>query len=274
VSEHDQERPPEELLRDAVEAVVFASPEPVHPAEIAEAFGDVPEERVQDILDSLVERYAGLGGGLFVERVAGGYRFATRPEVGAWVRQFFRQRNRTRLTPATLEVLAIVAYRQPVTAPEVQAVRGKDPTYGLKVLLEKKLIRILGRKKVVGNPLLYGTTKRFLEHFGLNNLGDLPSIEEFDAFLGSLDGAQGRLFVPADGEPADGDPPRVDELEAADAADEASAHDGAATEPTATAREEDATFDDAAEDRAAEVTDDGDGANAGEVEDDPERTEG
>lgn len=205
----DQERPPEELLLDAVEAVVFASPEPVHPSEIAEAFGDVEAERIEELLDSLVERYGGLGGGLFVERVAGGYRFATRPEVGAWVRQFFRQRNRTRLTPATLEVLAIVAYRQPVTAPEIQSVRGKDPTYGLKVLVEKKLVRILGRKKVVGNPLLYGTTKRFLEHFGLNSLGDLPSIEEFDAFLGSLEGGQGTLFADDDaGTGSDPDEPR------------------------------------------------------------------
>jgi len=186
--------PPEELLINAVEAVVFASPEPVHAREIAEAFGDVDEERIDEALQSLVSRYDKASGGLFVEQVAGGYRLATRPEVGAWVRQFFRQRNRTRLTPATLEALAIVAYRQPITAPEIQAVRGKDPTYALKVLLEKKMIRILGRKKVVGNPLLYGTTKRFLEHFGLNGLSDLPSIDEFDTFVDTLEDAQGRLF--------------------------------------------------------------------------------
>jgi segregation and condensation protein B len=207
VIDDDREHPPEELLLHAVEAVVFASPEPVHPREIAEAFGEPDDERIERALEALVERYARTDGGLFVEQVAGGYRFATRPDVGAWVRQFFRQRNRTRLTPATLEALAIVAYRQPVTGPEIQAVRGKDPSYALKVLLEKKMIRILGRKKVVGNPLLYGTTKRFLEHFGLNGLTDLPSIEEFDSFLGALDGAQGQLFVePAGTEPGpDGD---------------------------------------------------------------------
>ena len=198
MSDDERERPPDDVLRDAIEAVVFASPEPVHPREIAEAFGEPDEDRIERALEELVEHRARSGGGLFVEQVAGGYRFATRPHVGAWVRQFFRQRNRTRLTPATLEGLAIVAYRQPITAPEIQAVRGKDPTYALKVLLEKKLIRILGRKKVVGNPLLYGTTKRFLEHFGLNSLSDLPSIEEFDSFLGALGGEQGTLF----GDPA------------------------------------------------------------------------
>ena len=96
------------------------------------------------------------------------------------VRQFFRQRNRTRLSPAALETLAIIAYRQPITVPEIQAMRGVDPSGALKSLLEKSMVRILGRKKVVGNPLLYGTTKQFLVHFALNQLEDLPSIEEFD----------------------------------------------------------------------------------------------
>jgi segregation and condensation protein B len=122
-----------------------------------------------------------------VEQVAGGFRLATKPAVGALVRPFFRQRNRTRLSPAALETLAIVAYRQPATVPEIQAIRGVDPTGALKNLLEKKLVRILGRKKVVGNPLLYGTTTQFLVHFGLNKLEDLPSIEEFDAFVGALE---------------------------------------------------------------------------------------
>jgi len=114
-------------------------------------------------------------------------RLATRTEVGPWVRQFFRQRNRTRLSPAALETLAIVAYRQPITAPEIQAIRGVDATASLKSLLEKKLVRILGKKKVVGSPLLYGTSRHFLVHFGLNALGDLPPIDEFNAILGSLE---------------------------------------------------------------------------------------
>jgi segregation and condensation protein B len=192
------QRPPGDLLEAAVEAVVFASSEPVRAPEIAEAFGGVPIEEVEAALEAVARRHGQGSGGLIVEKVAGGYRLATRPDVGAWVRQFFRQRNRTRLSPSALETLAIIAYRQPITAPEIQAIRSKDPSYGLKSLLEKRMIRILGRKKVVGNPILYGTSRDFLVHFGLDNLDDLPSIDDFDAFLDALDAGQGDLFAPAD----------------------------------------------------------------------------
>jgi len=178
----------------AVEAVLFAAAEPVHPKEIAAAFEGANESEVAAAIEALRERYAEGQGGLTVEQVAGAFRLATKPAVGAVVRQFFRQRNRTRLSPAALETLAIIAYRQPITVPEIQAMRGVDPSGSLKGLLEKSLVRILGRKKVVGNPLLYGTTKQFLVHFGLNRLEDLPSIEEFDQFLGALQGGQEPLF--------------------------------------------------------------------------------
>jgi segregation and condensation protein B len=161
-------------------------------------------------IDALRERYAAGPGGLTVEQVAGAFRLATKPEVGAMVRQFFRQRNRTRLSPAALETLAIIAYRQPITAPEIQAMRGVDPSGALKSLLEKSMVRILGRKKVVGNPLLYGTTKQFLVHFALNQLEDLPSIEEFDEFIGALQGGEAPLF-------GDAAPPPVEAAELSDA---------------------------------------------------------
>lgn len=186
-------------LVPAVEAVLFAAGEPVHPREIAGAFEGATEDDVRGAIASLAERYARGASGLLVEEVAGGYRIATRPEVGALVRRFFRQRNRARLSAAALETLAVVAYRQPVTAPEIQAIRGVDPSAALKSLLDKKLVRILGRKKVVGNPLLYGTSKQFLVHFGLNRLSDLPSIEEFDAFVGAIEGGPNPLF-PQEGE--------------------------------------------------------------------------
>jgi segregation and condensation protein B len=179
----------------AVEAVLFAAAEPVHPKEIAAAFDGASESEVGAAIEALRARYADGPGGLTVEQVAGAFRLATKPEVGATVRKFFRQRNRTRLSPAALETLAIIAYRQPITVPEIQAVRGVDPSGALKSLLEKAMVRILGRKKVVGNPLLYGTTKQFLVHFGLNRLEDLPSIEEFDGFLGALEGGQVPLFA-------------------------------------------------------------------------------
>ena len=203
MSESEVHAAPTSELIAAVEAVLFAAAEPVQPKEIASAFGSPSEQDVLAAIEALAERYASGPGGLAVEHVAGAYRLATKPGVGSLVRQFFRQRNRTRLSPAALETLAIVAYRQPMTVPEIQAIRGVDPAGSLKSLLEKKMVRILGRKKVVGNPLLYGTTKQFLVHFGLNRLEDLPSIEEFDQFVGAFEAAgapptEGAVEVPFD----------------------------------------------------------------------------
>jgi segregation and condensation protein B len=196
------------LLVPAVGAVIFASDEPVPAKEIAEAFGGVDEGDVEDAVRRLAEVHEASGSGLRVEKVAGGYRLATRPEVGSLVRQFMRQRNRARLSAAALETLAIVAYRQPVTVPEIQAIRGKDPTAALKNLLDKRLVRILGKKKVVGSPLLYGTSRQFLVHFGLNGLDDLPSIEEFEGFVDALEGGAGGLLA---GGEEDAIEPRDDE---------------------------------------------------------------
>lgn len=178
--------PDPEQLRAVVGAVIFASGEPVQPKEIASALGGVELAEVERAISELSDRYARDPLGLRLEWIAGGVQLATASDVAAWVRRFFRQRNRTRLSPAALETLAIVAYRQPVTVPEIQAIRGKDPTAALRGLVERKLVKFLGRKKVVGSPMLYGTSKEFLVHFGLNSLDDLPSIEEFDEFVGVL----------------------------------------------------------------------------------------
>jgi len=188
-----------ELLVPAVGALLFASGEPVGTDDIAKALGGVERAQVDEAIEALSDQYRRTACGLRVESVAGGFRLTTEIEVGAWVRRFFQQRNRTRLTPAALETLAIVAYRQPVTSPEIQAIRGKDPSASLRSLLDKKLIRILGKKKVVGNPILYGTQKNFLVHFGLNSLGDLPSIDDFDEFVGLLEAGQAGMFERAGG---------------------------------------------------------------------------
>ena len=195
-----------ERLAAVVGALIFASEEPVPAREIATALGGVEPDEIEAAIQLLDDSLERSGTGLRVERVAGGARLATRPELGEWVRRFFRHRNRTRLTPAGLETLAIVAYRQPVTAPEVQAIRGKDPSAALKSLLDKKMIRILGKKKVVGSPLLYGTSRQFLIHFGMNSLDDLPSIEEFDPFLEGLPGVEALLPL-SEGEVEAGESP-------------------------------------------------------------------
>lgn len=201
MSEHDASRPGESLIVPAVGAAIFASDEPVGAEEISNAFGGLAVEEIEGAIGRLEQALSQAGVGLRVETVAGGYQLSTTPDVGPWVRRFFRQRNRTRLSPAALETLAIVAYRQPVTAPEIQAIRGKDPSGPLKTLVDKKLLKLLGRKKVVGNPLLYGTSKQFLVHFGLNTLEDLPAIEEFEEFVETL--ASGRPDLFSEGEETD-----------------------------------------------------------------------
>lgn len=170
-------------LEAAIEALLFASPEPLTPSEISQVFPRAGEEQVRRALDSLVERYGRAGCGLRIAPVAGGYRMTTRPEHASALARLFQARNRTRLSQAALETLAVVAYRQPITAPEIQEIRGVNSQAVLKGLLERRVVRILGRKPVVGRPLLYGTTREFLIHFGLNSLGDLPQIEELQEVL-------------------------------------------------------------------------------------------
>jgi segregation and condensation protein B len=201
LSEQDPSRPPEDLLVAALGAALFASDEPVPVGELAQAFGGIPLEEMEQAVEHLREELERSASGLRVEPVAGGFQLSTTPAVGPWVRQFFRQRNRARLSVAGLETLAIVAYRQPITAPEIQAIRGKDPSAALKTLVDKKLLRSLGRKKVVGNPLLYGTSKQFLIHFGLNSLGDLPAIEDFEELVEALAAEKPELFGEAEDVP-------------------------------------------------------------------------
>ena len=166
-------------LRAVIEALVFAAVEPLTLDDLTDLFPGSAPEMLASTLEEIAADYEREGRGLMIQRVAGGYRMATRPHLGEWVRALFRSRNRRRLTAQALETLAIVAYRQPITTPEIQALRGSDPTSVLEALLEKKLVRILGRKKVVGKPFLYGTTAEFLAHFGLNSLRDLPDVSEF-----------------------------------------------------------------------------------------------
>src|SRR2546428_1854028 len=182
-----------ERLRAIVEALVFAAEEPLTLDDLIDLFPAAGREILQTALDGVRSACEPEERGLTVQRVAGGYRMATKPELGEWVRALFRSRNRRRLTAQALETLAIIAYRQPVTTPEIQAIRGADPTSVLEALLEKKLVRVLGRKKVVGKPVLYGTTPEFLAHFGLNSLEDLPEVSEFGALAAGAD-VPGSLF--------------------------------------------------------------------------------
>jgi len=174
---------PDAPLTAILEALLFASEEPVTLAEAAAILGKEREEEITAALEALIRRYETPGSGLRVQRIAGGFRLTTDPGLGPFVRELVRTRNRHRLSRAALETLAIIAYKQPITGPEIQEIRGVHPSAILNSLLDRRMIRILGRKKVVGKPFLYGTTRDFLVRFGLNSLEDLPSMQEFDAML-------------------------------------------------------------------------------------------
>lgn len=165
----------------AVEALLFVSSAPVTGQQVAEALeGEVDPAEASALMETLQARFDQESSGLRVERVAEGFRLVTRPAHVTYVRNFLKAQNLRKLTPASVEALAIVAYKQPITTAEVSAIRGTESGSVLKGLLDKKLIRIAGRRNVVGKPLLYGTTKEFLVHFGLNSLEDLPSFREIE----------------------------------------------------------------------------------------------
>ena len=175
---------PAEEVRAILEALVFASPQPITARDVSKVLAGVERERWQQALEELRAEYARDGRGLQLVEVAGGWQITTRPEYNDWVRELLDPRTPTRLSIQALETLAVIAYKQPVTLPEVIELRGVKSGGVLKTLLEKRLIRIVGRKEVVGRPMLYGTTKQFLLHFGLKDLAELPKIEEFAEVLG------------------------------------------------------------------------------------------
>jgi segregation and condensation protein B len=192
-------------IKAVLEALIYVSEEPVKESEILGVFPPEQSETVRAALAELILEYSAVPRGLRIVTVAGGYRMQTRPEHDAWIRNLYRQRNRVRLSRAALETLAIIAYRQPVTTPEIQAIRGINPMGVLQTLLDRHLIRTLGRKKVVGKPILYGTTEEFLVHFGLNALSDLPSLEDFpDLAAASVEESSSEIPEVLEGIPSGG----------------------------------------------------------------------
>jgi segregation and condensation protein B len=170
-------------VKAVVEALVFASPEPLTPKMLMKLLADEPKEDVLAALEALKLEYESRPGLQMVE-VAGGYQIVTRPELHEWVRRLFHERSTQKLSVQALETLAVIAYKQPITALEISEIRGVNASGVLSTLLERRLIKIVGRKNVVGRPFLYATTKEFLIRFGLKDLSDLPKIEEMAEALG------------------------------------------------------------------------------------------
>ncbi len=172
-------------IEGAIEALLFVTTEPLRLQDVTGLFPDDAKEEVAAAYERVAERYtsAETHSGVMLDRVGGGIRLVTRPELHPYLAAFFESHQRARLSMAALETLAIVAYRQPITAPEIQELRGVSSASVLKTLLDHRLVRLAGRKDVVGRPFLYRTTREFLLRFGLDRLRDLPPLEELEELL-------------------------------------------------------------------------------------------
>jgi segregation and condensation protein B len=171
-------------LQPILEAIIYVADDPVKPEQLKEIFPEESFDKLELAVQQTVESFNARSGGMWIREVAGGYRMTTRPEHHEYIREYLKSKPGARLSMAALETLAVIAYRQPVTLSEILAIRGKKSSTALHTLLEKKLISIMGRKPVVGRPILYGTSREFLMHFGLKDLSELPTLEEFAQMAG------------------------------------------------------------------------------------------
>jgi segregation and condensation protein B len=169
-----------EEIKPAIEALLFVAEEPLPFKTLCKILGDVSEEDVRAALDELVADYDARKSGLEVREIAGGWRISTRPQNHDFIRKYLKSRPSARLSLPALETLAVIAYKQPITIPEILEIRGVTSSSAIKTLLERRLIVTKGRKETVGRPMLYGTSKEFLIQFGLKDLSELPSIEDFE----------------------------------------------------------------------------------------------
>ncbi|HEX8846284.1 MAG TPA: SMC-Scp complex subunit ScpB [Pyrinomonadaceae bacterium] len=168
-----------------VEALIFVAEEPLSVKALADV---LKEDRgwIELALEELVKEFNARNGGLQLREVAGGWQFATRPEHHEHVRAFLKSRPSAKLSLASLETLAVIAYKQPITVPEILEIRGVQSPSAIKTLLDKRLIKACGRKETIGRPMMYGTSKEFLLQFGLKDLTELPSIEDFEDLAGGI----------------------------------------------------------------------------------------
>lgn len=174
-------------IKKAIECIIFISDQPVSTDKLQQVFTELERADIKRYLKELAQDWSALGRGIVLEEVAGGYQFRTDPAYSEYVTNFNRRVKKFRLSRAALEVIAIIAYKQPVTRVEVESIRGVDSSGVINALLERRILEIKGRKEVIGKPFLYGTTAEFLEVFGLKTLSDLPTLKEIDEISKNLD---------------------------------------------------------------------------------------
>ena len=166
-------------LKSIIESLLFVTDSPLTVDHIKQAIPEADSDAIKKVLSELKQEYESRDGGFLLHEVAGGYQFRTKKEFKEWIRRLF-QPNLPRLSSAAMETLAIVAYRQPVLRSEIEQIRGVNSGNSLRTLLERKLIRVLGRREIPGRPLVYATTRKFLETFDLKDLKDLPTPKEIE----------------------------------------------------------------------------------------------
>ncbi len=167
-------------LKKVLETLLFITDAPLPVSRIAQLCEIKNKERIESVLVELRKSYDDEGRTLQIMQVAGGWQLATRPEYGLWVRKLFQNKMTVRLTQAALETLCIIAYKQPLTRAEIEAIRGVEVIGPLETLTQRRLITVVGRRESIGRPILYGTTSEFLRQFGLNSLDDMPKLESFN----------------------------------------------------------------------------------------------
>ena len=180
-------------LKQIIEALLFATDEPLSVRQMIDIFGEfeagalpqrrINEQTILEAIEQLNKEYGETGRSMHVVKVAGGFQFATLPLYAAWLGKMMKERSKRKLSVSALESLAVIAYKQPVTKPEIESIRGVNADYVIHSLLERNMITIVGRAATPGRPLLYGTTKDFLKHFGLNDLSDLPKPREIEELM-------------------------------------------------------------------------------------------
>lgn len=181
----------DDYQKQIVEALIFASDEPISENKIATIVEDLTPVKVKKIVEKLNSDYTKGKRAFFITTAAGGYRITTRQDLAPWIKKLFKGRIRPRLSQASLEALAIIVFKQPISRVEVDAIRGVNSGGVIKNLLERNLTSIAGRSSGPGKPLLYGTTKDFLRYLGINDLSELPKPKEIEEIMGKLDASEG-----------------------------------------------------------------------------------
>lgn len=170
-----------EDLKKIIETLLFITDRPVKPSRLAEVAENTDARRVREVIRQLQEEYTSQNRAIEIVEIAGGFQMATKVEYGRWVRRLYNEKMTTKLSNAALETLAIIAYKQPITRAEMEAIRGVDVAGPLERLLERSLVRVVGKKDTIGRPMVYGTTDEFLRLFGLNKVSELPDLQTFAA---------------------------------------------------------------------------------------------